>query len=583
MPERRELSGDGVFRFNEKSFSGRERFTLIGDGAMGAKARGLAGIVAAIEKTIAPRFPQAIEVEIPFLTVIATDHFDRFIDQNKLLETVSSGESDAHIARAFQSATLPEPLVRDLRAFLSRVRVPLAVRSSSLLEDDMHEPFAGVYATRMLPNNLPDEEDRLKALLGAVKHIYASTFFTKAKDYLRLTGHSINDERMAVIIQQAVGIDYGTRFYPQMSGVARSFNFYPTGLARPEDGVVELALGLGKIIVDEGVAWSFSPAYPHTNPPYNTLNELLKQTQKDFWAIDMTLPGEGRWAGDRQYIRKYSLADAEEDGSLMFTASTFKVEDATVVRGVSGTGPRLIDFAQILKGNLIPLAAMVKELLRACEESLGTMVEIEFAVTFPHPGPCPARFGFLQVRPMIVSHAQVEVPAEEFDRQGILVASESALGNGSIDSIRDVVYVKPDTFEAKYTQTIARELEEINRTLTGAARPYVLIGFGRWGSSDPSTGIPVNFGQISGARAIVEATLPNMNYILSQGAHFFHNLTSFKVLYFSVGHTGRFTVDWNWLRGQAAAAETKFVRHLRLTSPLHIKVDGRSGRGLIIR
>jgi hypothetical protein len=573
---------DMISRFDGRSFSGMERFTYIGNGLLGAKARGLAGIKTAIESKIAPRFLPAIETEIPPLTVIATGYFDLFIEQNKLIDVVSSAASDAQITRAFQEAELPVSLVNDLAALIARVRVPLAIRSSSLLEDAMHEPFAGVYATRMLPNNLPDEEDRLETLLVAVKHIYASTFFAKAQNYLRLTNHSSGDEKMAVIIQQAVGIDCHSRFYPQISGVARSFNFYPTGLARPEDGVVELALGLGKIIVDEGVAWSFSPAYPHTNPPYNTLNELLKQTQKDFWAIDMTALG-GRWNGDREYVDKYSLADAEKDGSLTFTASTFKAEDATVVRGISETGPRILDFAQILKGNLVPLAAVIKDLLGVCEESLGTMVEIEFAVAFPHPGPCPARFGFLQVRPMIVSHAQVEVTADEFDRGDILVASESALGNGSIDSIRDIVYVRPDTFETTSTQAIARELEGINRMLTTAACPYVLIGFGRWGSSDPSTGIPVNFGQISGARAIIEATLPNMNYILSQGAHFFHNLTSFKVLYFSVGHTGRFTVDWDWLGRQPVVSETRFIRHVRLASPLHIKVDGRTSRGVIVR
>lgn len=569
--------------FDGKTFCNDVRFAYIGGGSLGAKARGLANILATIENKTAPLFRPAIDIEIPSLTVIATDYFDLFLEQNRLLEAVSSAASDAQIAGAFQRADLPASLVDDLRAFIAQVRVPLAIRSSSLLEDAMHEPFAGVYATRMLPNNLPNAEDRLGALMGAVKHIYASTYFIKAKDYLRLTSHSSDEEKMAVIIQEAVGVGHAGRFYPHISGVARSFNFYPTGLARPENGVVELALGLGKIIVDEGVAWSFSPAYPHTNPPYNTLNELLKQTQKDFWAIDVTEPGGERRNGDVEHLRKYSLAEAEADGSLTFTASTFKAEDATIVRGITGAGPRIVDFAQILKGNLIPLTAAIKELLRACEESLGTMVEIEFAATFPHPDPSPARLGFLQVRPMIVSHAQVEVAVEEFDRGNVLVASESALGNGAIDSIHDIVFVKPDVFETKYTQAIGQELETFNRHLAASKYPYVLIGFGRWGSSDPSTGIPVNFGQISGARVIIEATLPNMNYILSQGSHFFHNLTSFKVLYFSVGHTGRFMVDWAWLGRQPVVAETKFVRHVRLTSPLHIKVDGRTSRGVIFR
>ena len=574
-------STDPVNRFERKSFSGKERFTSIGTGSLGAKARGLADIGGILESRIAPRFGPAILIDIPRLTVIATDSFDRFMEENGLFEIAASARTDEEIARAFQKSSLPEQLTSDLRVFVAHIRVPLAVRSSSLLEDAVHEPLAGVYVTKMIPNNQPDLEDRLRNLSDVIKYVYASTYFKKAKDFLRATRHRTGDEKMAVIIQEVVGIRYNNRFYPQVSGVARSFNFYPIGLSRPGDGVVELALGLGKIIVDDGIAWSVSPAYPHVNPPYNTLRDLLKRTQREFWAIDMTVRETRHAVDETEHLKKYTLVDAEHDGALSFIASTYEIENERIVMGITGRDPRIVDFGQILKAELIPLTALLKEALKACEQSLGTAVEIEFAMTLSHPHATPARFGFLQVRPMVISHAQVDVHPEELNAPTALVASESALGNGTETAIRDVVYVRPRALDTAHTRIIERELEAINQRLVGESRPYVLIGFGRWGSSDPSVGIPVNFAQISGARVIVETTLPNTDFILSQGSHFFHNITSSKVLYFSVSHTGKFRVDWRWLEGQPAAEETEFTRHVRLASPLNVKVDGRTNRGVI--
>jgi len=584
MPFNQETQSAGtVTRFDRASYSDRERFTYMGTGSLGAKAHGLAGIKGVLENKIAPLFKSAIQVDIPLLTVIATDFFDLFMEENSLFETVSCSLPDEQIVDAFQRAELPAQLVLDLRAFVAQIRVPLAVRSSSLLEDAMDEPLAGVYATKMIPNNQSDPEDRLRKLSDAIKYVYASTFLGKAAACLAATGHRSGDEKMAVIIQEAVGISRNDRFYPHVSGVARSLNFYSLGLSRPEDGVVELALGLGKTIVDDGIAWSFSPTYPHANPPYNTLLDLVKQTQKEFWAIDMTEPGESRPRDETEHLKKYPLSDAERDGTLSFLASTYKAEDEKVVMGITGHGPRILDFAQILKADLVPLAALLKESLRTCEESLGTMVEIEFALTFPDSGTLPARFHFLQVRPMAVSQSRVEVHPEELTGNNVLVASESALGNGASASIRDVVYVKPQAFATRHTRPIGLQLEAINRRLLTEECPYVLIGFGRWGSSDPAAGIPVNFGQISGARVIVEATLPSVDFILSQGSHFFHNITSSKVLYFSVSHSGQFRIDWEWLDRQRAVRETEFTRHVRLPSPLGIKVDGRTNRGVIFK
>jgi hypothetical protein len=572
-----------VIRFDRTTFSGREKFTCIGTGSLGAKAHGLARIAGVLESRIAPRFHPLIHVDIPLLTVIASDYYDVFMSRNGLLDDANASRNDDQIASAFQRAELPADLVGDLRAFLARIRVPLAIRSSSLLEDAMGEPFAGIYATDMVPNNQSDLEDRLRSLMRAVKYIYASTFFTRARDYRRAAGRADRDEKMAVMIQEVVGSCHGGRFYPHISGVARSFNFYPLGLAQPQEGVVDLALGLGKMIVENGISWPYSPAYPHVNPPYSTVRDLLKQTQREFWAIDMSGPPHGRPSDTVEHLRKYPISDAEQDGTLSCVASTYNAEDDRIMMGIRASGPRIVDFAHIVKGEMIPLTLLVSHLLTECAGLLGTMVTIEFALTWDKDAPPPARFGLLQVRPMVVSNARVHVRPEHAERKDVLVASESALGNGRLDGINDIVYLKTETFGAAHTKVIGVELEEINRKLVTERRPYVLIGFGRWGTSDPSAGIPINFAQISGAKVIVEMTWPGMDFALSQGSHFFHNVTSFKILYFSVSHTGKHMVDWTWLNAQPLITETAHVRHARTPRPLRIIVDGRTSRGVIYK
>jgi hypothetical protein len=567
--------------FDRHFFNGKQKFTYIGSGSLGGKAQGLAYLKDVLEKTIAQRFLPDIVVNIPTLTVIATDFFDLFMEQNNLQEVALCETRDDRIGLAFQKAELPAQLVGDLRALVAQVRTPLAIRSSSMLEDAMFEPFASVYKTKMIPNNQHDTDTRFRKLVEAIKYVYASTFFKSAKSYMQATSHATTDEKMAVIIQEVVGSPNNRRFYPHVSGVARSYNFYPLGLARPEDGVVDLALGLGKTIVDDGIAWSYSPACPQANPPYNSVRDLLKQTQREFWAIHMGAPPAYDPIREVEYMLKYDLSDAEKDGTLRFTASTYKAQDDRIVFGVSQQGPRVVDFATILKLGHIPLNDLLKELLKTCEDTLDTLVEIEFALTLDQDRGSPARFGFLQVRPMVVSGTEVDVSPSKLTGSGVLAASESTLGNGTMETIRDVVYVKPEPFNTTYTQQIAGELEDINRELLASGRPYLLIGFGRWGSSDPLGGIPVNFGQISGAKAIVEATLPNMGSMPSQGSHFFHNITSFKVFYFSIESPQEYQIDWGWLSRQTVVAETEFVRHVRLEAPLRIEVDGRRRRGVI--
>ncbi len=568
-------------RFDRHFFGGKDRFTYIGSGELGGKAHGLARIAGVLDSEFKDMYAPEISVEIPTLTVITTDFFDQFMKQNNLYEVAYSCERDDRIALAFQQADLPTQLVGDLRALVQQVHTPLAIRSSSMLEDAMFEPFASVYTTKMVPNSRPEIDVRFRSLVEAVKFVYASTFFKSAKDYMRVTHHTTRDEKMAVIIQSVVGARFGDRFYPNISGVMRSYNFYPTGNSVPEDGVVDLALGLGKAIVDDGVAWSYSPAYPRANPPYKTVGDLLKQTQLEFWAINMGKPPAYDPIRETEYMQKYEIADSEYDGTLRCIASTYIPQDDRITIGTGITGPRIVDFAPILKAGILPLNNLFTALLSCCEETLGSKVEIEFAVRLGRESCVPAEFGFLQVRPMVVSQEEVNIGDDEIAGEGVLLASTAVLGNGELDAIRDVVYIDPDRFDIKRTLDIARELEEVNRSLNEAGRPYLLIGFGRWGTTDPAAGIPVDFGQISGARVIVEHSLPGLVSTPSQGSHFFHNITSFKIFYFSVHYGDDNGIDWDWLRGQPAADEGRFIRRIEASSPLQIKVDGRNGRGVI--
>ncbi|MBN1884766.1 MAG: hypothetical protein JW876_04490 [Candidatus Krumholzibacteriota bacterium] len=569
-------------RFDRRFFTGSDRFTFIGAGELGGKAHGLARMKGILESSFGRRYEPEVSVRIPTLTVVTTDMFDLFMKQNDLYDIACSGERDDVIGHAFQRASLPVQLVGDLRALVEQVHTPLAVRSSSMLEDAMFEPFASVYATKMVPNNQPDADSRFRTLAAAVKFVYASTFFRAAGNYMKATHHATIDEKMAVVIQEIVGTRIGSRFYPHVSGVMRSYNFYPTGHASPKEGIVELALGLGRSIVDDGVSWAFSPAWPRAVPPFKSTGEMLKHSQTRFWAVDMG--GTPAWdpLRDTEYMARFDIGEAEYDGALRFLASTYLPQDDRVVPGIGAHGPRVLDFAPILRGTSLPLVDLLTRLKETCEDTLGAMVEIEFALRLSRESAAPAEFGFLQVRPMVVSDAEVDVSERDLDGKRVLLASETVLGNGELTEIRDVVYVDPDRFDVMKSLEIAGDLEEINRELVEKKRPYLLIGFGRWGTTDPLGGIPVDFGQISGAKAIVEASTPELASMMSQGSHFFHNVTSFRIFYFSVPHDGDHAIDWAWLRGRPAAAETAFVRHVALDAPLDVRVDGRSGRGVIL-
>jgi hypothetical protein len=564
-----------VPRFDRSFFTSDERITRIGEGALGGKARGLL-LAREVLRQIEPS--PGFQVAVPRMVVIATDVFDAFMERNALDAVADSDRPDDRLALAFQRAELPVEIVGDLRALVETAHTPLAVRSSSLLEDALYRPFAGVYETKMSPNNQPDADTRFRKLAEAVKLVYASTFFPGARGYRRATGEGEQGEKMAVIIQEVVGRRHGDRFYPDVSGVGRSYNFYPTGAARPDEGVVSLALGLGKTIVDGGQCWSYSPAHPSAPPPYGSAGDLLDNSQTSFWAVNMGRPPDYDPIAETEYLLRGSLSDAEEDGSLRHVASTYDARSDRLSPGVGVPGPRALTFAPLLVLRQRPLNELLKALLAACERALECPVEIELALDLE---PETAELGFLQVRPMVVSHERVDVAEADLEGPGLLLASRRAMGNGRVDTIQDVVYVKPDDFEARFTPAIAAQVEGLNRRLLDEERSYLLIGFGRWGSSDPWLGIPVSWAQVSGARVIVEATLPGMDVEPSQGSHFFHNISSLGVAYLTVPHRAQSPIDWAWLEAQPSVAETDHVRHTRLARPLLVRIDGRVGLGAV--
>lgn len=559
--------------------------TLIGTGSLGGKAKGLVDICDILELQFNSEEFHQFEVSVPRLTILRSDVFDSFMEQNNLHEIAYSERADERIAHAFQNADLPFEVLGDLKRICNKSHTPFAVRSSSKLEDAMYEPFAGIYATKMTPNNQHDVDSRFRKLIEAIKFVYASTYFKAAKDYMLATNHQIEDEKMSVIIQEVVGCRNGDRFYPELSGVARSYNFYSMGRAKPEDGVVNFALGLGKTIVDGGVSWPYSPSFPKITPPFASISEMLKQTQLEYWMINMGKLPSYDPIKETEYMLKEHLTSAEKDGKLKYLVSTVERNSGQLRIGTGADGPRVLTFAPLLTMNDIPINDLIKKLLKICEENLKAPVEIEFAVTFSNTNVKNAKhkFGFLQVRPMVVSNEEVLITKDELNENNILAASENVLGNGTLSNLSNIVYVKPEVFEAKYTKQISEELKSINKKLIDQKKQYLLIGFGRWGSSDPWLGIPVDWSNISGAKVLVEATLENMNVELSQGSHFFHNLTSFNVPYFSIPFSGKYKIDWNWLSEQELIYETDFVKHVKLSTPLLIKVDGKTGRGLIIK
>ena len=507
-------------------------FLRIGSGSLGGKARGLAFVRHLLRtRRITKRFP-GVKISVPPAVVIATDLFDQFLSENNLSDFALHCDDDNEIQQRFLSSALPDSLTENLKAFLEEVRFPLAVRSSSLLEDSQYQPFTGVYETFMLGNQQPGLQTRLDELSEAIKRVYASTFSQHAKAYVRATPYRLEEEKMAVILQQVVGTLHGQRFYPDFSGVVRSHNFYPVEPMTYSDGIAAVALGLGRTVVDGGKCMSFCPRYPRHLLQFSSVEDILANTQTEFCALE--LDGVSHRA-EQSHLReaRFGLDVAEADGTLDAVGSTYSADNHAVYDGLSRPGSRIVTFAPVLKHGLFPLAPILEVLVRAGEDALGNPVEIEFAVSLPS-GDEPADFGFLQIRPLTLARDHQDLTIGEIDASQLICQSTKVLGNGRIENLHDIVVVDSQRFERSRSQEVARAVAHFNATLSAENRPYLLIGVGRWGSNDPWLGIPVEWDEISGARAIVEAGFRDFRVTPSQGSHFFQNLTAFQVGYFTV-------------------------------------------------
>jgi len=566
--------------FSRKRFDASTRFARIGGGSLGGKARGLAFFDALLARHQLDRAFAGVRLHVPRSVVIGTAVFDEFLERNRLRSPTLYTAGDEWLREKFLAARLPDALVEDLRVFLQHMRRPLAVRSSSLLEDSPFHPFAGVYDTHMLANNHPKPKRRLEQLCEAIKLVYASTFFEKARRYLEATPYRIEEQKMAVVLQELVGQQHERYYYPSLAGVVCSYNFYPFGHMRPEEGVAGVVLGLGQLVVEGGAALRFCPAHPQVLPQLAHGEQFLDESQRVFLALDLEserTPADGAAAN----VARLELSAAEKHGTLHPVASSWSPENRCFYDGVSRPGVRAVTFAHVLKGGVFPLAEMLCRILELGRQGLGGPVEIEFAANLQT---APQEFAVLQVRPYALAGSLEPVVVDDLPAELLVCYSTQALGHGVIDGICDIVYVKPDGFDAARTREIARQVAAVNQTLQSANRPYLLIGFGRWGSSNYWLGIPVAWAEVSAARIIVEAGLEHFVVDPSQGSHFFHNLTSVGAAYLTINPRLRSGfVDWQWLDSQPAVAETEFIRHVRLEIPLEARIDGRSSRAAVLK
>ena len=571
--------------FKKETFDPESGLARIGGGSLGGKARGLGFVNTLITNyNIRDQF-ENVQIYIPPAVVLGTAVFDEFMEMNNLKEFALNCKNDEEITGKFLKASkFPKEAFNYLKEFLELITTPLAVRSSSLLEDSQYHPFAGVYQTYMIPNNHNTLPVRLNELLSAVKRVYASTFYQSAKNYIRVTSYRTEEEKMAVIIQKMVGLTHQNRFYPDFSGVAKSYNFYPSPGQDSSDGVISVALGLGKTVVEGGNTVRFNPKYPDDLIQFYSVEESLKNSQKGFYALKLDEKTDFGNVTHDLLVKHFGLNVAEEDGSLNHVGSTYVADNDAIYDGLSRTGPRVVTFGPILKNKLFPLPGILNLLLDIGTWGMGTPIEIEFAVNM-NPGINKKReFELLQMRPLVVSYEEEQLKIEDHSEDELICSSKQVLGNGIIDDVRDVVFVDYHLFDRAKSFNVAAEVAAFNSQLMTANRPYLLIGVGRWGSLDPWLGIPVTWEQIAGAKAIVETSFKEMAVEPSQGSHFFQNITSFMVGYFTVNtiHKNGF-INWDWLLSRKPYAKKEFTKHLRFKKPLLLKMNGHKNKGIILK
>lgn len=570
-----------VAEFIKERFDSYSNFARIGEGSLGGKGRGLAFIDNLVKRHVEFESFENATVTIPKTVVLCTDLFDEFMDTNNLYQLALSDVPDEVILRHFLRAKLPDRLIDDFFAFFEAVKAPIAIRSSSLLEDSHYQPFAGIYSTYMIPY-LDDKYEMLRMLSDAIKGVYASVYYKDSKAYMQATSNVIDQEKMAVILQEVVGTQHGDRYYPTLSGVARSLNYYPIGEEKAEEGVVSLALGLGKYIVDGGLTLRVCPYHPNKVLQTSELELALRETQTQFYALDTKNIGENFSVDDGFNILKLPVKEAEADGALTYIASTYDPYDMVIRDGIYPGGRKVITFANVLQHDVFPLADILRLAQQYGQGEMRRPVEIEFAANLNDDR--TGTFYLLQIRPIVDCKKMLEEDLSTIPDEDVIIRSNNSLGHGIMDEMQDLVYVKTDGYSASNNQLIAYDIEKLNAEFLCEGKNYILVGPGRWGSSDTWLGIPVKWPHISAARVIVEAGLTNYRVDPSQGTHFFQNLTSFGVGYFTVNaYRNDGIYDQAYLDSLPAVHETKFLRHIHFDRPLVVKMDGKKNIGVVMK
>jgi len=580
IKESRRLKQRGVIiDFDKQTFEFSGTVTRIGRGSLGGKGRGIAFLSALFKRNHIDRISDC-QVVIPDTLIIGTDEFDRFMDDNDLRDFVTGDTTDEEVLRRFSLGDLSRELKESLERYLTNVDKPLAVRSSSLLEDSQNQPFAGIYSTYLLPNNCSEGNERLDQLCQAIKLVYASAFTKAAKAYIQSTVHLQEEEKMAVVIQKLVGNQYGDRYYPIISGVIQSINFYPVSPLKREEGIASVALGLGNIVVEGGKVLSFSPEHPRMIPGFSAPGDVLRNSQNVFYSLDMVNQCFDLLNGEDTTLRLLDVSKAEPDGTLDILASTYDPNDNRIRDNVIDPGPKVITFAGVLKYEMIPLTKILSMMKDIGEKGLGRPVEIEFAISNNRRG--NPKFSILQIRPLVALKERSNVVIEENDLVDPILLTDKAMGNGIVTDIRDILYVSHEEFDRTETTEISHEIGIFNQRMSD--RPYILMGPGRWGTRDRFLGIPINWDDISNAGVIVEMSMPDFKVDPSHGTHFFHNLTSLGIPYLTFMHDRDYhKIDMTWLRENSSHTYMKYLRHVSLADPMIVKIDGRKGQGVILK
>jgi len=577
--------GRGVIaKFDKSSYDEYQVFSRIGDASIGGKARGLAFINRIIKThKLYNKFPDVL-ITIPRTVVLSTDIFDEFMDHNNLYSVALSDLSDDEILARFLSAELPGRVYQDFYAFLAVSRNhPIAVRSSSKLEDSHYQPFAGIYSTYMIPRH-PDNHVMVRMISDAIREVYASVYYKASKAYMTATANVIDEEKMGIILQEVCGNRHGDIFYPTLSGVAQSINYYPIGSEKAEDGIANIAFGLGKLIVEGGLSLRFSPKHYKKILQLSSVEAALRDTQKEFRALDLKVDSFVPSTDDGVNILRLGINDVNNNAAMKYAASTYDYNNNILRDGINYSGKRIISFANVLQHKLFPLADILSSLLELGQKEMNNPIEIEFAANLETPPGTPKIFNFLQIRPIVHTEETSVINLGNISISDTIIYSESALGNGVFRGISDVVYIKPDSFNPSRNKDIAVDIERINNEFVKNGAGYVLIGPGRWGSTDPWLGIPVKWPQISAARIIIESGLKNYRIDPSQGTHFFQNLTSFRIGYFTINpYINEGFYDVEFLNSIKVTYEDEHLRHVRFYKPLEIMIDGKTHKGVILK